>query len=44
MDWFAHNAGFVAAAYILSGVCILALIIAVIANDRRRARELKKKD
>lgn len=44
MDWLAHNAGFVAAAYIISGVCLLVLIAAVIATDRRRAKELKKKN
>jgi heme exporter protein CcmD len=41
MDWLAHNAGFVLAAYIISGVCIAALIIAVIVTDRRRAKALK---
>ena len=44
MDWLAHNAGFVLAAYILSAVFILALIIGVIAIDRRRARALTRKD
>lgn len=41
MDWLAHNAGFVIAAYTITGVCILGLIAAVIITDRRRARALK---
>jgi heme exporter protein CcmD len=41
MDWFAHNAGFVIAAYIISGICIAALVIAVIVIDRRRTRALQ---
>jgi heme exporter protein CcmD len=43
MDWLAHNAGFVLAAYLVSGVCLVALVIGVIATDRRRAKALKDK-
>ena len=41
MDWTAHNAGFVLAAYIVSAVFIVGLIVAIIVADRRRARELE---
>jgi hypothetical protein len=43
MDWSAHNAGFVLAAYIVSAIFIIGLVIAVIAADRRRARELNNR-
>ena len=40
MDWSAHNAGFVEAAYALSALCIIALVIWIWQRDRNRARQL----
>ncbi|MBG1233659.1 heme exporter protein CcmD [Aestuariivirga litoralis] len=41
MDWLAHNSGFVIAAYAISGICLVALVIGVVGLDRQRARALK---
>ena len=41
MDWSAHNAGFVAAAYAISGICIIALIIWIWRQDRKRAGQIQ---
>ena len=41
MDWSAHNAGFVAAAYAVSAICIIALVIWIWRKDRERTRQLK---
>ena len=40
MDWSAHNAGFVAAAYAISAISIIALVIWIWRLDRERARQL----
>ncbi len=44
MDWTAHNAGFVLAAYIVSAVFIVGLVAAIIVADHLRAKELGKKN
>lgn len=41
MDWSAHNAGFVEAAYAISAVCIIGLIVWIWRQDRERARQIK---
>ncbi|MEP6827162.1 MAG: heme exporter protein CcmD [Aestuariivirga sp.] len=41
MDWSAHNAGFVAAAYAVSAICIVGLVLWIWRKDRERARQLK---
>jgi Heme exporter protein D (CcmD) len=42
MDWSAHNAGFVAAAYALSVLCVLGLVGVILLIDRHNARAIKK--
>ena len=41
MDWSAHNAGFVEAAYTVTALCIIALVIWIWRQDRELARQLK---
>ncbi len=41
MDWSAHNAGFVEAAYAVTAICIIGLVIWVLQRDKSRARQLK---
>ncbi len=41
MDWSAHNAGFVEAAYAISAISIIALVIWIWRKDRERARQLR---
>ena len=41
MDWSAHNAGFVEAAYAISAICIIALVFWIWRQDRKLARQLK---
>ncbi len=41
MDWAAHNAGFVEAAYAISAFCIIALAFWIWRQDRLTARLLK---
>ena len=42
MDWSAHNAGFVEAAYAISALGIIVLVVWLSMRDRERARQLKK--
>ena len=41
MDWTDHNAGFVEAAYAISVICVIALVLWIVQRDRARARQLK---
>ena len=41
MDWSAHNAGFVAAAYAVTAICIVGLVLWIWRKDRERAQQLK---
>lgn len=41
MDWSAHNAGFVIAAYAVSAISLAALIGIIIYVDRRNAKAAK---
>jgi heme exporter protein CcmD len=42
MDWSASHAGFVAAAYGLSAVILVALVVFTLARDGRRRREAQR--
>ncbi len=42
MDWSAHNAAFVEAAYAISAISIIALVIWIWRKDREHARQLRK--
>jgi heme exporter protein CcmD len=41
MDWSAHNAGFVIAAYAITAISLLALVAAVLMADARNAKAVK---
>ena len=41
MDWSAHNAGFVEAAYAISAICIMGLVFWIWRKDAERARQLR---
>jgi hypothetical protein len=42
MDWSAHNAGFVGAAYLLTAICLCALVAVILSVDKRNAKAVKK--
>lgn len=41
MDWSAHNAGYVVAAYIVSALGLIAIAISVFLYDRKNAKALR---
>ena len=41
MDWSAHNAGFVIAAYVLTAMCLCGLIAAILFVDSRNTKAVK---
>jgi hypothetical protein len=41
MDWSAHNAGFVIAAYALTALCLGALVTVILIIDQRNAKAVK---
>ncbi|MDE2383954.1 MAG: heme exporter protein CcmD [Alphaproteobacteria bacterium] len=43
MDWNAHNAGFVLASYLLSGLCLAGLAALVLLRDRQSSKQVEKK-
>jgi heme exporter protein CcmD len=44
MDWTASHAGFVLASYLLSTICLAALVIYIFAGDRRNQEALAQFD
>jgi len=41
MDWSAHNAGFVVAAYVLTALCLCTLVAVILVVDSRNAKAVK---
>ena len=41
MDWSAHNAGFVAAAYLLTALCLGGLVATILFVDSRNSKAVK---
>ncbi len=41
MDWSAHNAGYVVAAYIISAVGLVAIALSIFLLDRKNAKALR---
>jgi hypothetical protein len=41
MDWSAHNAGFVLAAYLVSAFGLIAIAVGIILQDRKLAKALR---
>jgi heme exporter protein CcmD len=41
MDWSAHNAGFVIAAYALTALCLCCLVAVILLVDRRNAKAVR---
>jgi hypothetical protein len=41
MDWSAHNAGFVIAAYALTALCLCALVAVILIIDLRSAKAVR---
>jgi heme exporter protein CcmD len=44
VNWSADHAGFVAAAYAISGLAIAGLLVWVIGRDRKSRRDLRRHD
>ena len=42
MDWSAHNASYVEAAYAVSAICIIALVVWIWRKDREHTRHLRR--
>jgi heme exporter protein D len=40
MDWSAHNAGYVMAAYFISAVGLIAIAIGIVLRDRKMAKAI----
>ena len=41
MDWSAHNAGFVVAAYVLTALCLCGLVAVILFADSRNKKAVK---